>query len=377
MEWKIQLFKLDFGEEEINAVTEVARGGWLTMGERTVEFEKRFSSFIGGNSQAFAVSSGTAALHMAILALGIGSGDEVIVSGLTFIADVNVVIMAGATPVIADCTSYENWNIDPKDVERKITKKTKAVIAVHYAGYPCAMDELMAVCRKNRIALVEDSAHTIGASYKGRLCGSIGDVGCFSFFTNKNLSVGEGGMFVTGSEELARKGKLLRSHGMSTLTLDRHEGRAISYDVLMPGLNYRIDEFRAALGIIQLDRLTDMNRRRKSIAELYTVLLRNISGISIPFQNQTDCEPCYHIYPILLDQGIDRLKVIARLRDAGIQSSIHYPPIQRFSAFRDTNLGSTPIANDISARELTLPMYPSMTKEEVTYVAKSLENALK
>jgi dTDP-4-amino-4,6-dideoxygalactose transaminase len=377
MDWKIQLFKLNYDEREVEAVSRVVRGGWLTMGERTKEFESRFAALMGQGAQAIAVSSGTAALHMAMLALGVGPGDEVIVSSLTFVAAVNVVRLVGARAVLADCRSISDWNIDPANVERKVTGKTRAVIAVHYAGYPCAMDELEQVCARNRIALVEDSAHAIGATWHGRQCGTFGAVGCFSFFTNKNLSVGEGGMYVARDPELTRRGRMLRSHGMSTLTLDRHEGRAISYDVLEPGLNYRIDEMRAALGLVQLDRLAGCNSRRGMLVARYHEQIDRIPGVSIPFRRvPLDVKPCYHIYPILLDRGIDRTKVVAGLRDRGIQSSIHYPAIQRFSAYAGTDLDATPIANDISDRELTLPLYPGMADSDVDLVCDALKAAM-
>jgi dTDP-4-amino-4,6-dideoxygalactose transaminase len=377
MDWKIQLFKLNYDEREVEAVARVVRSSWLTMGEQTKEFESRFAALLGQGAQATAVSSGTAALHMAMLALGVGPGDEVIVSSLTFIAAVNVVRLVGARAVLADCRSLEDWNIDPADVERKVAAKTRAVIAVHYAGYPCAMDEVEQVCARHRIALVEDSAHAIGATWRGRQCGTFGTVGCFSFFTNKNLSVGEGGMYVARDPEFTRRGRMLRSHGMSTLTLDRHEGRAISYDVLEPGLNYRIDELRAALGLVQLDRLTGANARRGLLVARYHEQIDRIPGVSIPFRRvPPDVKPCYHIYPVLLDRGIDRTKVIAGLRNQGIQSSIHYPAIQRFSAYADTALGATPIANDVSNRELTLPLYPGMADSDVDLVCDALKAAL-
>ena len=224
MQWKVQLFKLNFDEREIKAVADVARSGWLTMGEQTKAFESRFSDFIGAGVQSIAVANGTAALHMALLATGIGPGDEVIIPALTFVADINVVVMVGARPVLADCRSLEDWNVDPAEIKRKTTRRTKAVMIVHYAGWPCDMDEIARHCRAEGLALVEDSAHAIGAEWRGGKCGTFGDVACFSFFTNKNLSVGEGGMFVTHDGQLAEKGRFLRSHGMSTLTLDRHEG---------------------------------------------------------------------------------------------------------------------------------------------------------
>jgi dTDP-4-amino-4,6-dideoxygalactose transaminase len=376
LEWKVQLFELNFDEEEIQTVADVARSGWLTMGERTKEFEQQFACFLGADTQAVAVSSGTAALHMALLALGIGPGDEVIIPSLTFIADINVVRMVGAKPVLADCTSMVDWNIDVEEIKRKITQKTKALIAVHYGGNPCAMDEIVRICEQHHIALIEDAAHAVGAMYAGRQCGTFGDIGCFSFFTNKNLSVGEGGMFVSGSPELVTRAKHLRSHGMSTLTLDRHQGRAISYDVITPGLNYRIDEFRAALGTIQLKKLATANLQRREIVGWYNELLRPLEMLSIPFLNHQLSEPSFHIYPVLLAPGIDRFSVITKLRERGIQSSIHYPPIQSFTAYSMSGLEPTPIANDISSRELTLPLYPTMTKADVELVVSSLIESL-
>jgi len=376
MNWKVQLFELNYDETEARAVEEVVRGGWLAMGEKTRAFEERFAALLGPGCQAIAVSSGTAALHMALLALGVGPGDEVILPGLTFIADANVVRMVGARPVLADCASFDDWNIDPADVERKITARTRALIAVHYAGYPCDMEALEAVCAARRVAIIEDAAHAIGATYKGRPCGAFGEVGCFSFFANKNLSVGEGGMYVSRSEELARRGRHLRSHGMSTLTLDRHQGRAISYDVLAPGLNYRIDEIRAALGLVQLDRLKQANAARRKLTLRYRELLAGAAGLRVPFLGLEDREPSYHIFPVLLGEKLDRTRTIQALRERGIQTSIHYPAIQQFTAYKSLELGATPIANAISERELTLPLFPTMSADQVELVVRSLKEAL-
>jgi len=375
--WKVPLFELNYDEREREAVTDVLASGWITMGECTQAFERGFMEFLGEGALATAVSSGTAALHMAMLALGIGPGDEVIVPALTFIADVNVVNMAGAVPVTADCASFNDWNIDPTDVERKITPRTKAVLIVHYAGYPCDMGALGAMCRERGLYLIEDCAHSPGATYRGQSCGTFGDVACFSFFTNKNLSVGEGGMFVTRDEGLHQKGRYLRSHGMSTLTLDRHRGSAVSYDVLRPGLNYRIDEMRAALGTVQLGKLEAANKERRRMTERYHGALSSIRGISIPFLDHDDSLPSYHIYPVLLNEGIDRLAVIESLKQRHIQSSIHYPSFKEFTAYReDLSRYATPIADEISRRELTLPLYPTMGFDAVDLVANALEDAL-
>ncbi len=376
--WKVQLFKLNYDERESNAVSAILDGDrtWLTMGEKTQEFEQKFEIFLGHGIKATSVSNGTAALHMALLALGIGPGDEVIVPALTFVADVNVVKLVGADPVIADCVSYDVWNIDPKDMERKITPHTKAVIVVDYAGYPCKMDELSALCRKKGIYLIDDAAHSVGAFYKGQPSGTFGDISCFSFFTNKNLSVGEGGMFVTKDELLHQKGRYLRSHGMTTLTLDRHQGRAVTYDVVQPGLNYRIDEIRAALGIVQLEKLPEANEMRRKLCEIYQALLSNVRGVSVPFLNYPNCVPSYHIFPVILDSHIDRLKIIEELKQAGIQSSIHYPSFKEFSAFQELKRYETPIADYISRQELTLPLYPTLQSAEVELVCSALKSAL-
>jgi len=374
--WKVQLFKLNYDEREASAVADIVRSGWITMGEKCREFEKQFGSFLGDGTKATAVANGTAALHLALLALGIGADDEVIVPSLTFVADINTVMLVGATPVLADCTSLEDWNIDPADIERKITPRTKAVVIVHYGGYPCNMAAITSLCRQYNVKLIEDCAHAPGATYRGRSVGSFGDVGCFSFFSNKNLSVGEGGMVTTLSPDTDREVKYLRSHGMTTLTLDRHRGRAISYDVVRPGLNYRLDEMRAALGLIQLAKLDEAHRQRRCITERYMHAFRDIEGLILPFSNVQEMRPVYHIFPVLLPERCDRLSVIEALKQDGVQSSIHYPAFQEFTAYKGTDLCTTPTANEISRRCLTLPLYPTMTDAEIETVITAFREAI-
>ncbi|NOT86429.1 MAG: DegT/DnrJ/EryC1/StrS family aminotransferase [Methylococcaceae bacterium] len=374
--WKVQLFKLNFDEQESQAVKDVVDSGWLTMGEKTIGFEEAFSAMLGEGSNSIAVSNCTAALHMALLALELKAGDEVIIPALTFVADINVVRLVGATPVLADCESYNDWNVSAKTIKAQITAKTKAVIVVHFAGFPCDMDEIISLCKAHNIYVIEDVAHAPGAKYKGQSCGTFGDFGCFSFFTNKNLSVGEGGMIVTKNSELAQKAKYLRSHGMTALTLDRHKGRAITYDVAQSGLNYRIDEMRAALGLVQLEKLSKANAQRKVLVERYVASLKGVPGISIPFLDLDNIESVYHIFPILLDKAIDRVNLIGKLKEDGIQSSIHYPAFNTFTAFKDIGLNDCPVAEDIASRELTFPLYPTMTLAEVDLVVSSLKNAL-
>ncbi len=374
--WKIPLFELNYDTAESSAVMAVLDSQWLTMGEQINSFEHEFSNFLGGSVHSIAVTNCTAALHMAMLLAEVGKGDEVIIPALTFIADANVVAMTGATPVLADSVSYDDWNVSAETIAEKITAKTKAVIVVHFAGYPCEMDEIIALCDERNLLLIEDVAHAPGATYKGKACGTLGDIGCFSFFTNKNLSIGEGGMFVTTDSDINQKARYLRSHGMTTLTLDRHKGRAISYDVAQPGLNYRMDEMRAALGLVQLRKLPQNNQQRGELVQRYGDLLADVKGVSVPFLEMHDIEASYHIFPILLDASIDRIAVIEALKKDGIQSSIHYPSFREFTAYKAMDFPATPIADEISQRELTLPLYPNMTFTQLDLVVESLICAL-
>lgn len=369
--WNVQLFKLNYDERERQAVNEVLDSAWITMGQKTLDFEDAYCRMLGQGAKGLAVSSGTAALHMALLALGIREGDEVITPALTFIADQNVVTMTGARNVLADITSFDDWAVSPSDIESRITERTKAVMIVHYAGFACDMDAICDICRRHGLRLIEDCAHTPGATYKGRHLGTFGDVSAFSFFTNKNLSVGEGGMVVTRDEDLLRKLRGLRSHGMSQPSFDRYKGRAISYDIEMPGLNYRIDEMRAALGLVQLEKLPEANRRRTELVRCYYSLLDGMKGVSVPFRQFSRGTPNFHIMPVMLEENIDRMEVIESMKADGIQTSIHYPEIQSFSAY-EGSVNPTPIAQQVCRRELTLPLYSTMTDEEVGMVCDAL-----
>ncbi|MDH4262407.1 MAG: DegT/DnrJ/EryC1/StrS family aminotransferase [Spirochaetia bacterium] len=371
--WKVQLFKLDYGEAEKQALMDVLDSGWITMGEKTKTFEEEFSKYLGGGVSSLAVSSCTAGLHMALLALGIGPGDEVMVPASTFIADLNVVMMVGATPVSIDAASLDDWNISVVDMKRKITKKTKAIIALHFAGHPFD-PKIIEIARENNILIIEDVAHAIGGSRNGKMCGTWGDVSAFSFFANKNLAVGEGGMFVAADPNVFDKGRFLRSHGMSTLSFDRHEGRAISYDVLQPGLNYRMDEFRAALGQIQLAKLNENNLKRKKLVQRYQQLLKG-TPLQIPFQDIPENTTfSYHIFPVLLPAETDRLAFIGHMKQAQVQTSIHYPAYREFTYYKNIIKEPTPVSDEISARVVTLPLYPTMTQEQVELVCHSVAN---
>ncbi|MCP4550625.1 MAG: DegT/DnrJ/EryC1/StrS family aminotransferase [Bacteroidetes bacterium] len=376
MSWKVPLFDLDYDKSEENAVVEVLNSKWLTQGEKTIEFETKFASFLEKDLQGVAVSSCTAALYMSLLVAEVGKGDEVIVSGLSFIAAVNSVAFSGATAILADSTSLVDWNISVEDIRNKITSRTKALIIVHFAGVPCDMDEITAICEEYNILLIEDCAHAIGSEYKGEKCGTFGDISCFSFFSNKNLSTGEGGMFVTRNEEFYKKARLLRSHGMTSLTVERHTGKNISYDVVQPGLNFRIDEIRSALGITQLDKLENNNLKRKIIAHEYYKLFKG-SGVIIPFHPLENTKTsCYHIFPVLVPSDVERKFIIEKLKNNGIQTSIHYPAVNSFNYYSKKIKYNLPVADKISEKVITLPIFPGMSTEQTLIVVKEFLNTI-
>ena len=374
MNWRVPLADLAYGPEEEAAVMDVIRSGWLTMGAISHEFEREFAAFLGVR-HAVAVSNATVALHLACLALEIGYGDEVIAPSLSFVATTNAVLYTGAQVRFADIVGTRELNISPQEIEMQITPRTKAIMLMHYGGYPCRLLEIYKIASKYGLAIIEDAAHAPGASFHGSSLGTWGDVGCFSFFSNKNLATGEGGMLVTNRDDIAEKARLLRSHGMTTLTWDRHQGHAYFYDVLELGYNYRIDEIHSALGRVQLSKLTENNAKRKAITERYWDLLSN-SSLELPFIDSVN-ESAYHILPVLLPKNIDRIVFIKRLRDAGVQSSIHYPPIHLFKHYRKhCPVASLPITEDVAAREVTLPLFPTMSRKDVDLVVRAVKKAL-
>tara|TARA_Y100000310_G_C20616638_1_gene780995 strand:+ start:205 stop:1347 length:1143 start_codon:yes stop_codon:yes gene_type:complete len=370
---RIALSDIDFNSEEMNKISAVVKSKWISMGEVTKEFEQKFLNYLGVK-HALAVASGTAALHMANLVLGVKSGDEIILPSLTFVATANSVLYTGAKPVFADVESKSNFSISPKSIEEKITKKTKAIIVVHYAGYPCDMKQIMDIAKENNLFVIEDAAHAPGSKFSGKKLGSIGDIGCFSFFSNKNLVAGEGGMIVTNDDRLAEKIKKIRSHGMTSLSWDRHKGHAFSYDVTDLGYNYRTNEIASALGLCQLEKLDKNNEKRKELSILYRKYLENAEGITLPYNNVKEKSSC-HLFPVILDEKINRNRFMEFLKKNGIQSSIHYPPIHLFSYYRKRfgfNKGLLPLTEFIGEREVTLPLHPLLKEEDIKYIAEKI-----
>ena len=378
MKWRYPLSDIDLGREEERAVLKVLRSKWLSTGCVTERFEKAFSGYLG-TGYAIAVSSGTSALHLALCCLNLKEKDEVILPSLTFVATANAILYMGAKPVFADITGVGNFNISPEEIEKKITPKTRAIMVMHYGGYPCEMDSIMKLARRHGLFVVEDAAHAPGAEYHGKKCGTIGDLGCFSFFSNKNLVTGEGGMVVTRNRTWEERIRRLRSHGMSSLSWDKYRGHLSSYEVEELGYNYRTTEVQSAMGLIQLKKLGRNNRKRKGLAEAYRYALQGIQGISVPFL-EFDGNPSYHLFPVLLGPAIDRNKVMKRLKNFGIQVSVHYPPVHLFSFYRRKfgyKTGMLPITEEVSRREITLPLHPLMNTEDVRWVTNQIRKVMK
>ena len=371
------LSDLVIDDDLVEAVRDAVTSGWWSMGPRVAEFERAFAELTGAK-HALAVANGTAALHMALLAVGCGPDDEVVLPSLNFVAAANTIRHTGATPVFCDVLGDGDLNLDPADLEAAITPATKVLLPLHYGGFACDMDVVLALAEDHGLRVVEDAAHAPGGTYRGRACGTIGDVGCFSFFSNKNLPIGEGGMVVTNDDGLAERLRLLRSHGMTTLTWDRHRGHAHSYDVVEQGFNYRLDEMRAAVGLVQLRRLPEENAARRRLSAAYRSALDGENGLSVPFGDAEAQEASsHHLAVVLLPGGTSRADVRTTLDDAGIQTSVHYPPIHRFSHYQE--LGARlplPLTDAVSERLLTLPLYGRMRDEDVERVTAALLDAL-
>ncbi len=376
MQWRIPLSDIDFGSEERKAVDDVLQSKWLTMGSVTQEFEQAFAEYVGAK-YAIAVTNATAALHLACVVAGLGPGDEAIVPSLTFVATANAVRYTGATPVFADILGEQDLNISYRSIEQAITERTRAILIVHYGGYACDMPMIMELARKHDLKVVEDAAHAIGSELDGRKLGTWGDMGCFSFFSNKNMTTGEGGMIVTNEEEFSRRLHLLRSHGMTSLTWDRHKGHASSYDVVDLGYNYRIDEIRAALGLVQLGKLESNNERRRRLMQVYRDALQELAPqVTVPFAQHAGISAA-HLMPMLLPAGSNKLNFMESMKAQGIQTSFHYPPIHTFTAYKSSrNKVALPITELVAEREITLPLYPTLHEDDIVTVVQATASAL-
>jgi dTDP-4-amino-4,6-dideoxygalactose transaminase len=374
LRWKVPLADVRVPEEDIEVVAEVYRSGWLSMGPETELLEEALAGYTGAR-HAVAVSSGTAGLHLICLAAGLGPGDEAIVPSLTFVATVNAIAYTGATPVFADIAGIDSPWLSAAAAEAAIGPRTKAIMAMPYGGHPGEARELAELADARGLLLLEDAAHALGARVNGVHLGTLGAAGAFSFFSNKNLAVGEGGAIVTDDDELAARVRLLRSHGMTSLTWDRHRGHASGYDVTALGFNYRIDEPRAALCRHRLRRLGEDNARRAMLDARYRSALAEVPGVVPLLPPGGDTQPAHHLFAVVLDENVDREAFRAKLEERGVQTSVHYPPVHRFAIYAE-GASQLPITDAYARRAVTLPMFAHMTEEQQDRVVDEVTAAL-
>ena len=375
MSYKIPLFDLNFDEEEENAVIQVIRSKWISSGPKTQALEEKFATMLG-SEHALALTNCTVSLHLAMNLIGIKAGDEVICPSLTFVATCNAIRYVHGIPVFADIKSMTDLTIDPDDIERKITSRTKAIIVMHFGGFSCDMDRIMDLAQRHDLKVIEDACHGPLSEYGGRKLGTIGDIGCFSFFSNKNISTGEGGMLITNNQAYSDRARLLRSHGMTSMSYERSTGHSTSYDVVDLGFNYRMDDIRAAIGLVQLDKLRADISIRAAIRNQYLDLLKNVDGITVPFAASETIASNYIFTIVLKDATVDkRDKVRGQLAEAGIQTSVHYPAVHRFSVFRGFS-SDLPLTDYVTDSLITLPMYSRLSAEDIQYIVLNLKRVL-
>lgn len=370
-EIKISLSKPSIGKEEIKAVQKVLSSGWLTHGPKNQEFEERFARYVG-TKYAVSLNSCASALFAVIKVLDLRG--EIILPSFTFVASANAVVTAGAKPVFAD-VDWATGNIDPDDIERKITKKTQAIMPVHFAGQSCEMDKIMRIAKKHKLWVIEDSAEAIGAAFKNKKTGSFG-IGCFSFFPTKNITTGEGGMITTNDKELIKKIKTLMGHGIPKLTDQRIKDVKPWYRAAtMAGYNFRMSNILAAVGVEQMKKIDKMNILRRKQAAYLNKYLKDISEIEIPLQAR-NCKHVYQMYTIKLRKG-NRDMFVKKLKKKGIEASVHFDPPVHLQSFYVKSYKhkkvDLPVTEKLSKSIITLPMYPGMKKKQLDYIVKSSE----
>jgi perosamine synthetase len=366
----IPVFRPSMGDEEIEAVAQTLRSGWIGLGPKTEEFERKFAEYIGVR-YAVALNSCTAALHLAVNVLGIDSG-EVITTPLTFVSTAHAILYNNATPVFADIQG-DTLNIESADIKRKLTKKTRAIIPVHYGGHPCDMDEISSVASKYNIYVIEDAAHACGAEYRGKKAGTLGHLGCFSFHAVKNLATGDGGMITTNDEQLYNKLLKLRWVGITKNTYQRNlEGYSWYYDVDCLGFKVHMNDITASIGIVQLKRLDEMNAKRREIVNRYNKEFHKLGWIETPVEKEYVISSL-HNYVIKVNKG-DRNKLIAHLAERGISSGVHYMPLYLHPYYKKKGIaGDCPVVDGVWKKLVSIPLYPDMTNADVDKVISSIK----
>jgi perosamine synthetase len=367
-------------DEDIQAVVEVLYSDWLTTGPQVGEFEEDFSRYVGAN-YAVAVSSGTAALHAAMFALGLCSGQEVIVPAMTFAASANCIVYQGGTPVFVDVTP-DTLLIDPKDVERKIISRTKAIIAVDYAGQPCDYDALKEIAQRHHLSLVADACHSLGATYGERSVGSLADLSVFSFHPVKHITTGEGGMITSDQEEYAKRLRIFRNHGITSDHQQRQAQGSWVYEMVELGYNYRITDFQCALGRSQIKKLRRWLGRRREIARQYDEAFAGIKGIK-PLSVKLGVSHAYHLYVVRMNQeetGIERGELFRALHARGIGVNVHYIPVHLHPFYQKrfgTGRGLCPVAEAAYEQILSMPMYPGLSDTEIRVVINAVRSLVR
>ena len=377
----IPLSRPTISAEDLRGIGRILRSGWLTMGPETARFEEEFRKETRSR-HAVAVSTGTAALHLALLALGVGPGDEVITSPFTFAATANAIELTGARAVFADIDPA-TWNLSPAQAARKIGRRTRGILPVHFAGLPCQMGRFRALCRKRRLFLLDDAAHALGAASGGRPVGSLADATCFSFHPMKNITTGEGGMVTCSSPEIEKKVRLLRFHGLSVDTWKRHQQTALQHpEVILPGYKYGLPDLLSTLGRTQLARLKEFNSRRRNLAKLYHRYLNGVEELTLPNAGGKGTLHAWHLYVALLSRpprGLNRDGLVQALRGRGIQSGVHYTALHLHSYYRKKygyRRGDLPAAEQVGSSCFSLPLYPQMKPSEVRKVCDALKGIL-
>lgn len=372
----VPFHRYSFDEAEYDAVRAVMESGWLTTGPQAARFEDIFALYKKATA-AVSVSSCTAALDLLLASLPLEAGDEIITTSYTFVATAQAIVRRGAKLVLADI-DLQTLNISPKEIERKITPKTRGIIAVHIAGNACAMDEILILVKKYNLWLIEDCAHAIETTYKGKAAGTFGYGGAFSFYATKNITTGEGGMITVNDAALGERLKRLRTHGLSHSALERDSDGAFSpYDVAEPGLKCNMTEIAAALGVVQMEKLASFYARRKAIYEIYDGYFKDNEFVKLVQMTQNS-EHALHLYIVLLNVEklkLNRNQIADELSKFGIQTSVHYAPVHLFTHYRQTygyKVGDFPQAEFAGERVLSLPFYPALTDETVRYVAETL-----
>jgi dTDP-4-amino-4,6-dideoxygalactose transaminase len=371
----LPIAKPDLGEQEIAEVLDTLNSGWLAYGPKTQRLEAEFAK-LAETKHAVAVSSCTAGMHLALLAAGIGAGDEVITSTLTFASTANVIVHAGATPVVADIRA-DDLTIDPEDIVRRITPRTKAIMPVDYAGHPPRLDEIRAIAREHGLLVIEDAATAAGSYYKGRPIGCLSDATVFSFYAIKNMTTGQGGMVTTGDDRIAERVRVLRANGLDSNAWNRYSAEGTPfYTVIEPGFNYGMTDLQASIGIGQLARLGEFNKRRGELAARYDAGFAAVPEVETPVVSP-DVTTNWHLYVIRLrDTSVSRDALIAELKQRGIGTAVHYYPVHYHPFYRETygfKTGDYPVAEAEFARMVSLPLYPMMEEADVDRVVAAVE----